>query len=191
MLLALLMMGLGCTPTETLQPNPLPIAEKAKETPKERCTDEKAGIYKYRDKRGNTYFTDCRIEGSNFTLEWSRERRRFSKKETRGSTFKKVQLTANQVAKVKQRVGDQLKDPYSARYHSIQGVAIKTGSNETTVVCGLVNAKNAFGGYVGKRPFIGSFNPRNGFSVAGMGTDAADSQSIVSKCRSFGMRFDL
>ncbi|WP_207280812.1 hypothetical protein [Thiocystis violacea] len=148
-------------------------------------------MYKYSDKEGNTYFTNCPFLSSKYTLEWERKRRKLSTKNAPTTTFKNINLTANQVAEVKKKVGNRLKDPYSARYHSIQGVLKKTGANETSIVCGLVNAKNAFGGYVGKKPFVGYYDTRKGFSVSGMGTDSADSLSILKRCRVYGIRFDL
>lgn len=47
-------------------------------------------------------------------------------------------------------VEDQLRDPSSAQF---SGVIVSRVSG-LPVVCGLVNARNGFGGYVGARPFI-------------------------------------
>ena len=49
-----------------------------------------------------------------------------------------------------------LKDPTSPRFGT-SFVAAK-GSSGSVVVCGFVNAKNSFGGYVGEAPFIGVIN---------------------------------
>lgn len=46
----------------------------------------------------------------------------------------------------------QLRDPGSAQFSDVR-VSYKAGG---PVVCGLVNAKNAFGGYTGSRRFIGA-----------------------------------
>jgi hypothetical protein len=43
-----------------------------------------------------------------------------------------------------------LSDPESAKFDSV--IAVKA-PNGKTVVCGLVNAKNKFGGYVGRKAF--------------------------------------
>lgn len=47
-------------------------------------------------------------------------------------------------------VESQLRDPKSAQW----GAIVVRDKGDATVVCGMVNAKNAFGGYVGERPFI-------------------------------------
>lgn len=57
---------------------------------------------------------------------------------------------ATLIARAEIAVERQLRDPESVRYEHVY-VARKSG---LPVVCGLVNAKNAFGGYVGSRPFI-------------------------------------
>jgi hypothetical protein len=50
-------------------------------------------------------------------------------------------------------VAKQLKDPESARF---EGVFTSTSADFGTVVCGYVNAKNAFGGYTGRKAFVTS-----------------------------------
>lgn len=49
------------------------------------------------------------------------------------------------IAKAKAAISARLKDPDSARFTDV--------SINGNVVCGRVNAKNAFGGYVGGQPF--------------------------------------
>lgn len=48
-------------------------------------------------------------------------------------------------------VASQLKDPYSAQYSDIRIVGHK--DDGTPIVCGVVNAKNAYGAYSGAVPF--------------------------------------
>jgi hypothetical protein len=55
-------------------------------------------------------------------------------------------VVTDQVDEAKAAIMKRLKDPESARFSEI---AVK-GNN----VCGLVNAKNSMGGYVGPRPFV-------------------------------------
>ena len=43
-----------------------------------------------------------------------------------------------------------LKDPYSAQFEDLRVVDYQAGK----VVCGHVNAKNSYGGYVGSVPFV-------------------------------------
>lgn len=45
----------------------------------------------------------------------------------------------------------QLRDPKSAQYGT---VTVRDFGNGDVIVCGQVNGKNAFGGYVGERPFV-------------------------------------
>jgi hypothetical protein len=53
---------------------------------------------------------------------------------------------AYDLAQVKQLVGDQLKDPWSAHYRNVH--------QSGPVICGEVNAKGGSGGYSGWLPFI-------------------------------------
>lgn len=55
---------------------------------------------------------------------------------------------------VEQSVGELLNDPYSAKYTHDR---VSMRSQTVGTVCGTVNAKNAFGAYVGKRPFTAIF----------------------------------
>lgn len=59
---------------------------------------------------------------------------------------------ADLVESAKKHISSQLKDPYSAQF---EGVFIGQGqvNKELPIVCGKVNAKNAFGGYVGAKRF--------------------------------------
>lgn len=60
-------------------------------------------------------------------------------------------LSVADVAQVKQAVTRQLKDPESARFGPIVGGKDATGRS---YACGVVNAKNSFGGYTGDKPFV-------------------------------------
>lgn len=56
------------------------------------------------------------------------------------------------VAEATTAIASKLKDPESARLRDVvRVVSPKTG--KTSIICGWVNAKNSFGGYVGFRPF--------------------------------------
>lgn len=145
-------------------------------------------VYKYVDQEGTIYFADTPILGSKYTLEWKRESCTLVRSKI---AFKNIQLTENQIAEIKKGVGNRLRDPYSARYHSIQGVFVKSRSTESTIACGLVNAKNVYGGYVGKTPFFGYFAKPGGFSVVRMGGDLGDSRLILEECSAWGIKFDL
>lgn len=51
-------------------------------------------------------------------------------------------------------VRKRLKDPESARF-GVMAAARKDGK-EGVDVCGMVNARNSYGGYTGEQPFIGT-----------------------------------
>lgn len=54
------------------------------------------------------------------------------------------------VESAKSNIRAQLKDPYSAEFEDI---FIGKSNNNSPVVCGKVNAKNSYGGYVGRKRF--------------------------------------
>lgn len=53
------------------------------------------------------------------------------------------------IEKAKSVVADSLRDPASAQFRNVRVVSFGQGS----VICGEVNGKNAYGGYVGFVPF--------------------------------------
>lgn len=57
---------------------------------------------------------------------------------------------AELITRLQDKVAATLKDPSSAQFRNINLV------ERTTTLCGEVNAKNSFGGYVGFRPFVAS-----------------------------------
>lgn len=57
-------------------------------------------------------------------------------------------LSPYTVAVAENAVRETLRDPESARFRNVKRNAM------TGAVCGLLNAKNAYGGYVGESPFI-------------------------------------
>lgn len=59
----------------------------------------------------------------------------------------------------KETVRAKLKDPNSAQFAKVRVVE---RSNRFFKVCGTVNAKNAFGGYVGNRRFMVTEAPKEG-----------------------------
>ncbi len=61
-------------------------------------------------------------------------------------------LTSSERSAILEAVKSTLKDPYSA---VISSVSAKKNAGGTVIeVCGLINAKNSFGAYVGNRPFF-------------------------------------
>lgn len=61
-----------------------------------------------------------------------------------------VTVSAQKMAVYQSAVADTLRDPESARFRSVRVVRAADG---TDALCGQLNAKNAYGGYVGYEPF--------------------------------------
>jgi len=98
-----------------------------------------------------------------------------------------VTLTVAQKVAVEAAVRSSMKDPDSARFGGFVAGKSKDG---TITVCGWVNAKNSFGGYVGKMPFMGSVTagaaPK--FAYAEWWTGASDDgKSSMQTCAAHGL----
>ena len=96
-------------------------------------------------------------------------------------------LSAKQILAVKESVGQLLKDPYSAKFKNPVAVFIDDKKKPPIItICGLVNAKNGFGAYVGDRPYVGalySIGPNFWqFEVVSMADDDNESASIIKYC---------
>lgn len=64
-----------------------------------------------------------------------------------------VAISAQQEAAAKAVIVEMLKDPESARFSDVVGVE-RVSAPGSVVICGKVNAKNSYGGYVGSVPFM-------------------------------------
>ena len=62
-----------------------------------------------------------------------------------------AKLNAKQITAAQQAVRAKLKDPESARFRKQV-----TGADPTGILyaCGMVNAKNSYGGYTGEKPYM-------------------------------------
>lgn len=97
-----------------------------------------------------------------------------------------VTLTPQQVRQVQDGVLATLKDPDSARFDHI--MAAQATSDGMLTVCGLVNAKNGFGGYSGNMPFVG-FLVEKGFLLMNLSSNDTEAYATVSVCRDRGLVF--
>ncbi|KQP53030.1 hypothetical protein ASF34_01270 [Methylobacterium sp. Leaf106] len=100
-------------------------------------------------------------------------------------------LSPAQVGIVKAVVLADLKDPYSAHFGRILSAktALSNGLNGY-VVCGEVNSKNSYGGYVGMSPFIGAFKPDGKeFKVVAMGGPVVMTAEVTKYCAEAGITF--
>lgn len=68
-------------------------------------------------------------------------------------TYKTIGLTKEVEAAGTAKVRDSLKDPESAQFTGLYA-ATRIDGGGPPVLCGFVNAKNSYGGYVGKKAFM-------------------------------------
>lgn len=94
-----------------------------------------------------------------------------------------VALRAPDVDNVKLGVSALLRDPPSAVFGRIAAARAADG---TTYVCGLVNAKNGFGGYTGEVPFAGTL-AADRFQLVAMGGTANETWVASDMCRRYGV----
>jgi hypothetical protein len=94
-----------------------------------------------------------------------------------------VQLTKPQQTALEQGIKEGLKDGDSAKFGPFSASIDSSGHIS---VCGLVNAKNGFGGYIGYSPYLGGFTGDR-FLLAGMGGTERSSDVIRSSCREYGL----
>jgi len=99
-----------------------------------------------------------------------------------------VSLSIRQITMVKNGVKAHLKDPVSAQFGNISASKDSKGQ---IYVCGLVNAKNSFGGYTGSKPFNGllaEIKPGIGmFGVTGMGGTEIETSVVFRFCNAWGI----
>ncbi len=96
-------------------------------------------------------------------------------------------LTEADKEAVKKGVIGVLKDPTSALFGDMQATKSVDG---VVTVCGYVNGKNAYGGYVGDKPFAGVLTGTGkpaGFAVVGMGGIDTETYATFSVCRQSGI----
>ncbi|MDR9823489.1 hypothetical protein RJJ63_30130 [Rhizobium hidalgonense] len=97
------------------------------------------------------------------------------------------QLSEKQQSAVQAGVRLSLKDPTSPLFG---GMAAARGDGGFIYVCGMVNAKNSFGGYTGDQPYFGMLigdAPRAAFAVVGFGGTLTESRAILSVCKEHGV----
>ena len=97
------------------------------------------------------------------------------------------ELTKEEVEAVEIGVGQQLKDPYSAKYtHGSYMFEGRSGG----VYCGKVNAKNSYGAYIGDHLFAVVFIDTKSDGLLAVPVGSMDSQEAISSlCASSG--YDL
>lgn len=95
-----------------------------------------------------------------------------------------VVLTDEMRAQIETGTKQVLKDPESARFGTIAGARTPDGNIS---VCGMVNAKNSFGGYTGEQPFFGVLHPTGYFEFRTMGGSDGDRLGLRMVCQKSGV----
>lgn len=98
----------------------------------------------------------------------------------RTRTVTALTLTPAQTSRYQQALVAELRDPESARFRNVYGVSHGPG---LPGICGEMNAKNAYGGYIGFAPFYGAVVDRQPAPVAVLYSGAALQRPIEERCR--------
>lgn len=69
----------------------------------------------------------------------------------------KEKEVADFVSRAKDKLTETFKDPASAQYRNL--FLVDGGQDKTLTLCGFVNSKNSYGGYVGFVPFYVHYSP--------------------------------
>lgn len=107
-------------------------------------------------------------------------------------------LTDKEKALVRESVKAKLKDPDSARFKWLPIAGNQTEADGATMMmyCGVVNARNSFGGYVGDVPYLVALvkhlNPKDTravsivIAIGKANWNSPSSKAIVNTCRDKG-----
>ncbi len=105
----------------------------------------------------------------------------------RAAPVEPVSLTPQQLQTVDSTIRGIMKDPDSAKFKNI----VSSRRDGTVYVCGSVNAKNSFGGYVGFSPFRVDIEEATGFakimSSPNVNGDFIDHDMSKAMCTAVGL----
>jgi len=94
------------------------------------------------------------------------------------------QESAQQAVKI--YFASRLKDPYSSRYGFLKPVnsyyIVSKDRKFGWFMCGKINSKNSYGGYVGERSFISYFDPKNGDKILGGFIESGKYKTVDPLC---------
>ncbi len=103
----------------------------------------------------------------------------------------KISVSREELSAIETGLRESLKDPGSMVLGS---VAAASSGDGIVYVCGTVNAKNSFGGYVGYQPFLGIMASMKAegktiahFSVSSIGGSETDASIVISLCKHYGV----
>ncbi len=101
----------------------------------------------------------------------------------------KIALSSEQQASVRAAILARLKDPGSAQFGSMS--AAKDIESGVIYVCGMLNARNSFGGFTGNKFFTGALSDIPGltpiFMPLTIGGTQTDQEVAVATCRRNGV----
>jgi uncharacterized protein YceK len=97
-------------------------------------------------------------------------------------TVNAVKATQAEIAVYQRAVDSNLRDPEAARFRSLRVVRDSEG---TLGLCGELNAKNAYGGYIGFSSFYAATVPVSAKAAAAVLWDeqSVGYETILAKCR--------
>ena len=102
-------------------------------------------------------------------------------KTQRPTVVQAITLKPVQLATIQKAAASGLKDPGSAQFDDVAATLLSDG---TTYICGKVNAKNSYGGYIGFKPFNGKGDRDiNYFDLKDMATVMDSGDYIREECR--------
>lgn len=93
-----------------------------------------------------------------------------------------VDLLPGQQAIVQKVITKALIDPRSAKFSTLSAVQHDNGDFQ---VCGTVNAKNSFGGYVGATPFVGRL-VGNELILTKIAPTPSEAMNMMRLCETYG-----
>ena len=93
-------------------------------------------------------------------------------------------LTAAQTKALQSSISAQLKDPESARFSVTKATK---GPSGLVMACGLVNAKNSLGGYVGAQPYIAGITTSGRVVPIAVGGTKEAQDATSQQCAMEGM----
>jgi hypothetical protein len=96
------------------------------------------------------------------------------------SKIKPLRVNKKMRTAVEAAVRDQLKDPFSAKFGSMQA---NQGEKGIVTVCGWVNAKNSFGAFIGQLPFFAGYVSSTGKSfIIKLASGEDDARLVAVEC---------
>lgn len=100
-------------------------------------------------------------------------------------------LNESEISAVVRGVKSALKDPDSAKFGQMKA---STEGGGVKYVCGIVNAKNSFGGFIGDSPFVGVLGSLETegktlatFRLTSLGRNQDNTEIVVKMCRHYGV----